>query len=405
VRRRTWSDVPLDVPIRVIARAAVVAPVALTDEPIVSIDEPIALLDEPNALLDEPIAMLDEPAADVEAPIAGFEQPIAQFEESVDVVSEPMPQFEQTTEPEAICALEAERPPVSTILWAGLTRFGAGLGRLFIATVEHLEPLGEHALRWMVRGAALASVASIVLVLGINRSSLFDRWERVATMVVAAANRPPIPPPPPAKPLADGMGRLTINSTKGAIVVVDGTPHGPSPVTLDLPAGAHRVLLRGEEGSVERTVRVQAAETGEITEAIFPGWVAVTTSIDLSLSEGGRALKRDERGWAILSPGPHDIHLDNNVLGVHEVRRVLVTPGDTTRLSFAPHTSTISLTTNELADVWIDGASYGQAPLVDQAISLGVHDVRVRSSAHERWLRVRATVQPLTVNVDLTTAN
>ena len=94
--------------------------------------------------------------------------------------------------------------------------------------------------------------------------------------------------------------------------------------------------------------------------------------------------------------------LDNRTLGVHEVRRVVVTPGDTTRLSFAPHASTLSLTTNEPADIWIDGASFGQSPLVDQPITLGVHDVRVRSAVHERWLRVRATVQPVTVNVDLT---
>ena len=131
------------------------------------------------------------------------------------------------------------------------------------------------------------------------------------------------------------------------------------------------------------------------------GWVALTTSIDLSLSEGGRALKRDERGWAILPPGPHDIHLDNQTLGVHEVRRVVVMPGDTTRLSFAPRTSTMSLTTNEVAEVWIDGKSYGQTPLVEAPIALGVHDVRLRSERHERWLRLRATVQPVQVNVDL----
>jgi hypothetical protein len=120
------------------------------------------------------------------------------------------------------------------------------------------------------------------------------------------------------------------------------------------------------------------------------------------MSEAGQALKRDERGWAILAPGPHDIHLDNRALGVHEVRHVVVTPGDTTRLSFMPHASMISLTTNEVADVWIDGAPFGQAPLVDQPISVGPHDVRVRSALHERWLRVRATVQPVQINVDLT---
>ena len=162
------------------------------------------------------------------------------------------------------------------------------------------------------------------------------------------------------------------------------------------------VVLGSAKGSVERVVRVQAGEPSYLNEAIFPGWVALTTSIDLSLSEGGRALKRDERGWAILPPGPHDIHLDNQTLGVHEVRRVVVMPGDTTRLSFAPHRSMLSLTTNEPAEVWIDGVSFGDAPLVDQPIAIGTHDVRVRSARHERWVRVRATVQPVSVNIDLT---
>jgi hypothetical protein len=173
-------------------------------------------------------------------------------------------------------------------------------------------------------------------------------------------------------------------------------------VTADLPAGAHRVLLRSPNGSVERTVRIAAGESSDMTEAIFPGWIALVTSVDLTMSEAGKALQRDERGWVFLPPGPHDIHLDNRALGVHEVRHVVVTPGDTTRLSFMPHASTISLTTNEVADVWIDGASFGQAPLVDQSIEVGVHDIRVRSALHERWLRVRATTQPVLINVDLT---
>jgi len=35
-------------------------------------------------------------------------------------------------------------------------------------------------------------------------------------------------------------------------------------------------------------------------------------------------------------------------------------------------------------------------------VKLGMHDVRVRSASHEKWLRVRVTTQPAQLNVDLT---
>ncbi len=273
------------------------------------------------------------------------------------------------------------------------------------ATASALERSGavrDAAIRWLMRGAALASTMSVLMVVGLHRGGLTARWDRVAAMVMAAANRPE-DQPAPAQPLPSGSGRLLVTCSNGAAqVLVDGTPHGMAPVTIDLPDGPHRVLLRSEKGSVERVVRVQAGEPVEVSEAIFPGWLAVISPIELTLSENSRALKRDERGWAILAPGPHDVHLDNASLGVHETRHVVVTPGDTTRISLAPDASTISLTTNEPADVWIDGTAFGQTPLVDQPIALGVHDIRVRGAAHERWLRVRATVQPVVVNVDLT---
>lgn len=284
---------------------------------------------------------------------------------------------------------------------AGATGIATIAGAALVAVLDQAETLRDSWVEWLMRGAAIVSTVSVVMLLAVNRGELFARWDDVAGMVVAAASRP-APPPPPAGP-PPGSGRMTIASTsEGALVFVDGAPHGTAPVTIDLAAGAHRVLLRSPQGSVERAVRIRSGESTEIREAIFPGWIALSTPIDLALSEAGRPLKRDERGWAILAPGPHDIQLDNRTLGVHEVRHVVVTPGDTTRLSFAPHASTLSLTTNELAEVWIDGRSFGQAPLVDQPISLGVHDVRVRGALHERWLRVRATVQPLQVNVDLT---
>ena len=357
-RRRTWTDVPLDPPMQPAMRVE------------------------------------SAEASDVPLEWAGVASELESEPEAEIVFSERVEQIEEIGEPEP----EHVAISLAARIQPGLTLCAASAARL----LAWLESLVEPTAEWLIRGAALVSTMSVVMIIGINRGELFTKWDRVAAMVVAAANRPP-DAPVQAETHPPGTGRLTVASASGeAIVLVDGTTRGPAPVTVDLAAGAHRVLLRSPKGSVERAVRIQEGESSEISEAIFPGWIALTTPIDLTISEGGQALKRDERGWAILPPGPHEVHLDNRALGVHDVRRVVVRPGDTTRLSFAPHTSTISLTTNELADVWIDGTAYGQAPLVDQPVSIGVHDVRVRSAAHERWLRVRATVQPVTVNVDLT---
>jgi len=318
---------------------------------------------------------------------------------ALEAVAQTAGEIVQPSAPAGLTA-SAEVAAVRRSPWRRWKACTTRVGALAVAAVERVQLLTEPAAWWLMRGAAVASTLSMVVVAGVNRGPLFARWDRVAAMVIAATNHPDTQPQPAAPP--SGTGRLSVVSANGAAeVLIDGTPRGAAPVTIDLPAGAHRVLLKSDKGSVERAVRIEAGEPSELNEAIFPGWIALSTPIDVSLTEGGHLLKRDERGWAMLPPGPHDVQIDNRALGVHEVRRVVVTPGDTTRLSFTPHASTLSLTTNEPAEVWIDGALVGQAPLVDQSIALGVHDVRVRGALHERWLRVRATVQPVVFNVDL----
>jgi len=395
-RRRVWTDVPLDIPAPMLREAE---PEIV--EPIRSVATPVEEV-VPAAILPEPI--LPEPSlseASVPEPMV-FEQTAPE-----PLVAEPVLFAAAEDGPEVAGGLAVvERP---TAIASGFTVF-ASAGRvaaraaagLFVAIVEGLATVREPAIRWLTRGAALVSTASVAGLIIMNRGELFTRLDHVSSMVVAAANRPQ-PAPAPVITLPKGVGRLTITSGETeATVLIDGTPQGTTPLTMNLPEGPHRVLLRSPQGSVEKTIRVQSGESSEMSEAIYPGWVALSATVDVTLSENDKPLKRDERGWAILPPGPHEIHIDNRALGVHEVRRVVVTPGATTRLSFAAHTSTISLTTNELAEVWIDGQPYGQTPLVDQPIAIGVHDVRLRGSAHERWLRIRATVQPVQVNVDLT---
>jgi hypothetical protein len=278
---------------------------------------------------------------------------------------------------------------------------GGKAGDAASAALEGVGSWSDIAIWCLTRGAAVVSTASVLMLLTLHRADLFSRWNRLTESVAAAAAATrPQPPPPVVFPA--GSGRLIITSSDDTPqVVVDGKAFGPAPVKLFLPAGAHRLLVRGAKGSVERTVHVEAGETAELNEEIYPGWVAVASAVDLTFSENGHTLKRDERGWAILPPGPHDIRLDNNVLGIHETRHVVVTPGDATRISLAPPASTLSIATNEPAEVWVDGTSLGEAPIVDTPMKLGMHDVRVRSSSHERWLRVRVTTQPAELNVNL----
>jgi hypothetical protein len=307
----------------------------------------------------------------------------------------------------------------------GLCRTAASKSwALTISLLEHLRPLGEPSVRWLTRGAALVATAAVLMLFVVHRTDLFSSFDRAALVsrfdqidlskvdlsshldrvkqkVAAATARPA---PPPTVPLPRGFGQLTIASPNDdPLVFVDGKPRGKTPVTVTLLAGNHRLLLRSGKGSVEKTVRVEAGESTELDESIFPGWVAVAAAIDLTISENGRTLKKDERGWAILPPGPHEIHLDNEQLGIHETRKIVVTPGDATRVSLAAQNSTLTVTTNEPAEIWIDGTSVGEAPLTDAPMTLGWHDVRVRSAAHEKWLRVRVTSRPAQLNVDLTT--
>ena len=440
-RRRAWTDAPLPrVQVREVLEVPEVLEVAAVQEvPEVrevaeafEIKEGLEALDAEQPatffdVVDELPAQLphfgDVPDVDANSEaFVDFEEPTespAAFEpaalELTAESSNPVPPTEiQTDAP--IAAAEEELPVAKarrswTDATAGIMVFlrvcASGLAKVLMkagdiaaAVFDGVGPWSDVALWCLTRGAALVSMASVLAFIALHRADLFSRWNRLTETVAAATAPRPVAPPVVALP--PGSGRLVIASSDDAPqVLVDGKPQGGAPVSVIVPAGVHRLLLRGPKGSIERNVRVEAGETTDINEDIFPGWVAVASSVDLTISENGRTLKRDERGWVIFPPGPHDVHLDNDSLGIHETRHVVVTPGDATRLSLAPPSSSLSITTSEPAEVWVDGTSLGESPIADTPMKLGMHDVRARSAAHEKWLRVRVTTQPTQVNVDL----
>ena len=195
-----------------------------------------------------------------------------------------------------------------------------------------------------------------------------------------------------------------ISSPVGAQVFVDGKAHGVTPLTIaDLSVGNHAVELKSVAGTVQRTVTVAADKTAEIDESIFSGWLAVYSPFDLAVTEGGRALLMDDRHQVMLPPGRHQLRLLNRSLAYDSVHQVNLKPGEVTTLTIAPPPSSITVTANEPAEVWLDGARVGDAPVNALSVALGSHDILVkRAAGGERRFSATVTVNPFTLHVDFT---
>jgi len=206
-------------------------------------------------------------------------------------------------------------------------------------------------------------------------------------------------PAAPARP----VGSLHVESTpSGAQVMVDGKPRGVSPATInDLAPGRHEIVIRSVEGTVRRTVSIAAGETAEVSESIFSGWVVVYAPFEVTVSEGARVLRPDERNQVMLPPGVHELRVANRTLAYESSHRVEVKPGEGTTLRITPPPSTLTVTAAEAAEVWLDNARIGDTPVSGAPVPLGTHELVVRRAAGgERRFTITATVKPTVLNVD-----
>ena len=128
------------------------------------------------------------------------------------------------------------------------------------------------------------------------------------------------------------------------------------------------------------------------------GWVAVFSPFDVTISEGNQGIQIDDRGRAMLAPGRHTLRFQNSAFGYDETRTVNVRPADTTTINLTPQT-TIGVTSNEPAEVLIDGTRVGDTPY-EGTVGLGTHTVTVRIAGAERQLTVDATSKPVQLEVD-----
>jgi hypothetical protein len=285
-----------------------------------------------------------------------------------------------------------EPPPFLTSLDTGPSIAARTLTKIR-ALGERLGPLGERLRQYLPLVVAATALAAGVAG-GLH-------WWR-APSKTRIATREPVSVRPPITARKTSGGLHVTSTPSGAQVLVDGKARGATPLMLtDLIAGRHTVELKSDAGTVERTVSVAADKTAEVDESIFSGWLAVYSPFDLAITEGGRPLRLDDRHQVLLAPGHHELRLVNQVLGYESVRQVSLKPGELTSLSVTPPPSTMTVTATEAAEVWLDGARVGDAPVYRWPVALGSHDIVIkRAAGGDRQVTATITVKPYTLNVD-----
>jgi PEGA domain-containing protein len=217
------------------------------------------------------------------------------------------------------------------------------------------------------------------------------------------AKTPAVEPDPASDtPAAPAPGSLRVSSTPpGAVVLVDGTMHGVTPLTIDdLIPGRHDLVLKANGGTVQRTVNIASNQTATIDQATFSGFVAVHAPFDVTISEGGRALRADDRHQIVLPAGPHELRLTNTAVGYDTVRQVNIKPGRSIRLELALE-PTLTVTATAPAEVWLDGTRLGETPLTGAPVPLGLHQIVVkRTGGGERRFTVTIGAKPLMLHVE-----
>jgi len=192
-------------------------------------------------------------------------------------------------------------------------------------------------------------------------------------------------------PEASVQGSLEITTDPpGGEVWLDGSKRGKSPARIDgLTPGPHRIAASGPFGQVEDQEVVVVG--GAVTPVTVPtvGWLRIRSSYTLEVSERGRVFGQTS-GQALMVPaGRHHFDLVNTSLALKVRQFVEVPAGKVVTVPFEAPMGMMNLTSDEPAEVWLDGRLIGQTPLTTLPATLGSHEVVFR---HPRLGDVSYTV-------------
>jgi len=196
-------------------------------------------------------------------------------------------------------------------------------------------------------------------------------------------------------------------------VLVDGEPHGLSPVALDnLEPGDHEIAVRTSGGFVKRAVSIQPRETlslivssaAPVNEgSVAAGWMSVSSPVALQLRENGKVIGTSESDRLMLPAGDHDIEFKNEALGLSLRRVVKVTAGKTATTTIDVPNGVLSLNAQPWAEVFVDGERVGETPIGNLSRRIGTHEVIFKHPdlGERRETVVIAVGKPARIGVDL----
>jgi hypothetical protein len=229
------------------------------------------------------------------------------------------------------------------------------------------------------------------------------------------------------KPAAEAptAGRVSITTVPAdAEAWIDGTARGATPLTLEVPAGAHTLELRlqGQTRTLAITVKpgVETAHYIELrgnaavetaTLLIRPGtssetsigWMTVTTPIVLEAFEDGRLLGTTAMDRIAVAAGRHRIEFVNDSLGFRRTQNVRVDAGRTLTLSIEVPKGVAHINALPWAEVTVDREAIGETPIGNLELSIGPHEVVLRHPLYgERRQTITVTADaPAKLGVDL----
>lgn len=262
-----------------------------------------------------------------------------------------------------------------------------------------------------------------------------------------------------------GVGKLTVTSEpSGAVVAIDGSPRGVTPLTAVIDVGAHHVAVGNGPAARPRLLRVTpggeafvhverrvdpvpvtsavaavaapadvTAPAGVSSVAAAPpnvrvarssapsasvpgrpaapapprrpatGWITVTSPFPVRVLREGVDIGGSDGGKVRLPAGTGTVVFVNEALEFRDEREVTVTANRSQTIAIDAPDGVLHANARPWAEVWVDGRRAGDTPLGNLSLPIGEHEVLFR---HPRLgeARQRVTVgarTPARVSVEL----
>jgi hypothetical protein len=186
----------------------------------------------------------------------------------------------------------------------------------------------------------------------------------------------------PAPAPSTTTGRLDVSSQpSGARVTVDGASRGVTPISIaEIAAGTHDVSISNGETTIRRSVIIRSGSTSSVDASLVSsesaaGWLALTSPVELTLTEGDQIIGTTKASRVMLPAGTHNLALTNPGLEFQTTMAVRIDGGKTLTRAVALPNGLLSINAVPWANVSVDGAEVGTTPLANVPLPIGPHEV------------------------------